>query len=73
MEIVEHINNIERPYDNAVITIGNFDGVHIGHQALFHEVIEKADTIGGTYIVMHFQTQPVRVSKTKLHSSRITI
>jgi FAD synthase len=28
--------------EKAVITIGNFDGVHIGHQALFHTVIEKA-------------------------------
>ena len=48
MELVENIDQIEKPYKNAVITIGNFDGVHIGHQALFHEVIEKAETIGGT-------------------------
>ena len=39
MELIEHIDNIKRPFENAVITIGNFDGVHIGHQALFHEVI----------------------------------
>ncbi|MBW2598299.1 MAG: adenylyltransferase/cytidyltransferase family protein, partial [Deltaproteobacteria bacterium] len=55
MDLVEHIDKIEKPYHNAVITIGNFDGVHIGHQALFHEVIEKADAIDGTSIVMTFE------------------
>jgi riboflavin kinase/FMN adenylyltransferase len=44
-----------------VITIGNFDGVHIGHQALFHEVIEAADTIDGTSIAMTFEPHPIRV------------
>lgn len=61
MELVEHIDKIEKPYKNAVITIGNFDGVHIGHQALFHEVIEKADEISGTSIVMTFEPHPIRL------------
>lgn len=63
MELIEHIDKIVKPFNNAVITIGNFDGVHIGHQALFHEVIEKADKIGGTSIVMTFEPHPVRVLK----------
>ena len=33
-------------------------GVHIGHQALFHEVIEKADAIKGTAIAMTFEPHP---------------
>ena len=73
MEIVEHIDKIEKPYKNAVITIGNFDGVHIGHQALFHEVIEKADSIGGTSIVMTFEPHPVRVLKQNGHPPLITL
>ena len=73
MELVEHIDNIKKPYDNAVITIGNFDGVHIGHQALFHEVIEKADAIDGTSIVMTFEPHPVRVLKQNGHPPLITL
>lgn len=73
MELVENIDKIEKPYKNAVITIGNFDGVHIGHQALFHEVIEKADTIGGTSIVMTFDPHPVRVLKQNGHLPLITL
>jgi len=63
MEIIDNLESISRPFHNAVITIGNFDGVHIGHQALFHEVIEKADAIGGTAIAMTFEPHPLRVLK----------
>jgi riboflavin kinase/FMN adenylyltransferase len=73
MDLVEHIDKIEKPYNKAVITIGNFDGVHIGHQALFHEVIEKADAIDGTSIVMTFEPHPVRVLKQNGHPPLITL
>jgi len=63
MQLIDHIDKIKNPFDNAVITIGNFDGVHLGHQALFHGVIEKADEIGGTSIVMTFEPHPIRVLK----------
>ncbi len=73
MELIKNIDKIEKPFKNAVITIGNFDGVHIGHQALFHEVIEKADTIDGTSIVMTFEPHPVRVLKQNGHLPLITL
>ncbi len=73
MELIEHIDNIERPFENAVITIGNFDGVHIGHQVLFHKVIEKADALGGTSIVMTFEPHPARVLKRNDHPPLITL
>jgi riboflavin kinase/FMN adenylyltransferase len=73
MELVENIYNIIKPYKNAVITIGNFDGVHIGHQALFHEVVEKADALGGTSIVMTFEPHPIRVLKQNGHPPLITL
>ena len=65
MKIIDRLENITQPFKNAVITIGNFDGVHIGHQALFHEVIEKADSIDGTSIAMTFDPHPIRVLKKK--------
>lgn len=73
MELIKHIDKIEKPFKNAVITIGNFDGVHIGHQALFHEVIEKAEALHGTSIVMTFEPHPVRVLKQNGHLPLITL
>jgi len=61
MELVEQIEKIEKPYDNAVVTIGNFDGIHLGHQALFLEVIKKARAMDGTAVAMTFEPHPIRV------------
>ena len=73
MKLIENIDDIHTPFQRAVITIGNFDGVHIGHQALFHEVIEKADMIDGTSVAMTFEPHPVRVLKNNGHPPLITL
>ena len=73
MELIEDIETITKPYKNAVLTIGNFDGVHIGHQALFHQVIEKADALGGTSVAITFDPHPIRVLKKNGHPPLITL
>jgi len=72
MKLIEKLEDIENPYSNAVITIGNFDGVHIGHQALFHEVIEKADILESTALAMTFEPHPIRVLKNNGHPPLLT-
>jgi riboflavin kinase/FMN adenylyltransferase len=61
MQLIDKLDSITAPFANAVITIGNFDGVHIGHQALFYEVIERAAAIAGTSIAMTFEPHPLRL------------
>ena len=73
MKLIERIEDITEPFKNAVITIGNFDGVHLGHQSLFHEVIEKAENIGGTSVAMTFEPHPIRVLKQNGHPPLITL
>ena len=73
MKVIDNLNKISEPFKNAVITIGNFDGVHIGHQALFHEVIETAEAIGGTSIAITFDPHPMRVLKKNGHPPLITL
>ena len=60
MRIIQ--NNIQaRSIKNAVVTIGTFDGVHIGHQAIFKEMRRLADEIGGETVVVTFHPHPRQV------------
>jgi len=63
MILVENIENLKKPLRNAVLTIGNFDGVHRGHLALFNKVKERAKSIRGQSAVMTFEPHPVRIMK----------
>ncbi|MGB9498401.1 MAG: bifunctional riboflavin kinase/FAD synthetase [Dissulfuribacterales bacterium] len=73
MKVITDINAIKTPFRNAVVTIGNFDGVHKGHQAIFHQVMEKAEAIGGTSVAVTFDPHPVRVLKNNNWPPLITL
>jgi riboflavin kinase/FMN adenylyltransferase len=61
MKIFEGTSQITERLKNPVVTIGNFDGVHLGHQALFAKVIEKARAIDGVSVVYTFDPHPLKV------------
>lgn len=63
MKLIENLDTITEPFKNAVITIGNFDGVHLGHQALFSQVTKKASALDGTSVAMTFEPHPIRLLK----------
>src|SRR6185503_7441 len=46
---------------NPVVAIGNFDGVHLGHQRLLEVARERARAIGGETVVLTFDPHPARV------------
>jgi len=61
MELFWNLDDIAAPFDNACVTIGNFDGVHLGHQQLFSKVGEKAGFSGGCSVVVTFDPHPLTV------------
>ena len=61
MRIVRGLKNFNERFPKPVITLGNFDGVHRGHQAIFRKVIERARDIGGTGIAFTFEPHPLKV------------
>jgi riboflavin kinase/FMN adenylyltransferase len=63
MVIYHNLDVITQPFHQAVITIGNFDGVHLGHQTLFRKVKERARAVGGQSVVITFDPHPIKLMR----------
>lgn len=61
MEIFRGISKLDRAFTRPVLTLGNFDGVHLGHQAILDLVIARARALGGESILYTFEPHPRRV------------
>jgi riboflavin kinase/FMN adenylyltransferase len=61
MEIIRGLENLNKSYPNTVLTIGNYDGIHLGHQKILSMVLKRAQETGGTSMVMSFDPHPVKV------------
>ncbi len=61
MKIYRDLSEIRKPLLNACVTIGNFDGVHLGHQILFEEVVERARKNNGTSVAVTFDPHPLQI------------
>jgi len=58
MKVIRGISALQSPVPRAVVTIGNFDGVHIGHQEIMRQVVEKARQLAGTSVAFTFRPHP---------------
>ena len=57
MIVHRDINNLP-PFNNAVITIGTFDGVHTGHLQIIKQLKEEAEEINGETVIITFDPHP---------------
>ena len=60
MQVYKDIENLPR-LEKPVITVGTFDGVHLGHIKILSQLTSKAKAIGGTSVVITFFPHPKRV------------
>lgn len=58
VELISGIHNLRDRHHGCVLTIGKFDGVHLGHQAVLSQVVDKAKELGLPSTVMVFEPQP---------------
>lgn len=56
--IIRDFHNLPSSPPGCVATIGNFDGVHLGHQAVLSQLAMKGDTLGLPAVVITFEPQP---------------
>ncbi|GAB4361662.1 MAG: bifunctional riboflavin kinase/FAD synthetase [Gammaproteobacteria bacterium] len=58
MELIRGHYSLRPEHRGCVATIGKFDGVHLGHQAVLGQVAEKAAELGLPAVVISFEPQP---------------
>jgi riboflavin kinase/FMN adenylyltransferase len=61
MEIIRGLETLNKSYPNTVLTIGNFDGVHLGHQKILSMVLKRAKEIKGTSMAVTFEPHPMKI------------
>jgi riboflavin kinase / FMN adenylyltransferase len=66
MDVIRGSENIPDRLKGAFVTIGNFDGVHLGHRFIFRMLVEEARREGRPAVVISFEPHPQRV----LHPER---
>jgi riboflavin kinase/FMN adenylyltransferase len=61
MKIYRDPLGADEPARGAVLSIGNFDGVHLGHQAILRYVVDRANTLGAVSAAMTLDPHPVKL------------
>ncbi len=72
MKIIRGLHNLKPEAEKNVLTIGNFDGVHLGHQAVISALKTEAKALGLPAMLMTFEPHPKEYFSPDTAPSRLT-
>ncbi|MGO8719071.1 MAG: riboflavin biosynthesis protein RibF [Acidobacteriaceae bacterium] len=72
MQIFRSIEEIPANFGPSIVTVGNFDGVHRGHQAVIADVIVRARFLHARSVAVTFDPHPVRIVRPQIPLRLIT-
>ena len=61
MQIIRHIDGQDQNLAGSVVTLGNFDGIHLGHRALIGGAVTDSKKFGVPSVVLTFEPHPLKV------------
>jgi len=61
MEVFRQLSEVPAQLAPTVVSVGNFDGVHVAHQAVVRRMVERAHAIGGKAVAVTFDPHPLRI------------
>jgi len=70
--LIRGLHNLRDAHRDCVATIGNFDGVHLGHQAVLAALIGRARAAGVPSLVIIFEPQPMEYFRPAQAPARLT-
>lgn len=73
MELIRDCFSLDHRFPGSALTIGNFDGVHIGHQKILAETVEAARAAGTPALVFTFEPHPLAVMHPERAPRRIMV
>lgn len=69
---LEQVNHEEDDLRNGAVSIGNFDGVHLGHQRILTELVRAARRAGGPAVTITFDPSPAAILRPEQAVGRLT-
>lgn len=72
MELIRGIHNLKSQHHGCVLSIGNFDGVHLGHQQVLQQLDTQAKRLNLPAVVMTFEPQPLEYFLKEKAPARLT-
>lgn len=72
MHVIRGLHNLRTEHRGCVATIGNFDGVHLGHQSVFRHLLEKGREFSLPATVVTFEPQPREFFQPRDAPARLT-
>jgi riboflavin kinase/FMN adenylyltransferase len=72
MELIHGLHNLRSRHRGCVATIGNFDGVHLGHQAVLGQLAERGAELGLPTVVVTFEPHPREYFARDMVPARLT-
>jgi riboflavin kinase/FMN adenylyltransferase len=60
MKVYRSTDSLPADLKSSVVTVGNFDGVHLGHQRIIRDVVREARATGATAFALTFEPHPMR-------------
>ena len=71
---MQHFQDLKKiSLEGSLVTIGSFDGVHIGHQQIIHSLVDQAHQAGKPAVVVTFHPHPQLVLKEETRPYYLTM
>jgi len=71
MELIRELDGIDPRFKGGVLSVGVFDGVHVGHQRVLGRAVERARSLGAPAVVFTFHPHPLAVLRPQEAPPRI--
>ena len=72
MKVFRSLGEIPASFGSTVVSVGNFDGVHLAHQHVLQQVVQRARELGAKSLAVTFEPHPVRILRPDVAPKLIT-